>query len=162
MISTNMDEIAKWTRHFRLMAAGKLRKDPKGYYIVNQTPQDQMGGAESSLDPSSIMDKIPERYRDKAESILNYIIRDKKKILAWNKTGQLIYEDVEIPESNIIDLLIDSQNQVKDKNIAGILQFNRGLNRLEVPTQLYVIPTTRKRPFPPGIPSNRKLRKLYS
>ena len=157
-----MDEVAKWTRHFRLMAAEKLRKDPKGYYIVNQTPEDQMGGAELSLDPSSIMDKIPQRYKYKTGAILKYIIRDKQKILAWDKTGQLIYEDVVIPESNIIDLLIDSQNQVKDKNIAGILQFNTALTRLDVPTQLYVIPTTRKRPFPPGIPNNRKLRKLYS
>ena len=157
-----MDEITKWTRHFRLMAAGKLRKDPKGYYIVNQMPEDQMGGTESSLDPSSIMDKIPERYRDKAGAILKYIIRDKQKMLAWDKMGQVIYEDVTIPDSNIVDLLIDSQNQVKDKNIAGVLQFNVGLNRLDVPTTLYVVPTTRKRPFPPGIPNNRKLRKLYS
>ena len=74
-----MDEVTKWTRHFRLMAAGKLRKDPKGYYIVNQTHGDQTGGTESSLDPSSIMNKIPERYRDKAGAILQYIVRDKQK-----------------------------------------------------------------------------------
>ena len=41
-----MDEVEKWTRHFKLMAAGKLHKDPKGYYIVNQTPDTQTGGTE--------------------------------------------------------------------------------------------------------------------
>ena len=50
-----MDEVEKWTRHFRLMAAGKLRKDLKGYYIVNQDPDDQ---TQSSMDPSTIMDNI--------------------------------------------------------------------------------------------------------
>ena len=155
-----MDEVEKWTRHFRLMAAGKLRKDPKGYYIVNQTPEDQMGGTESSLDPSSIMDKIPERYRDKAGAILKYIIRDKQKILAWDKTGQLIYEDVVVPDSNIIDLLVDSQNQYKNETIAGLLQFNSGLKRLDIPTALYVISTTHNRSFPQGIPNNRTLQQL--
>ena len=47
-----MDEVEKWTRHFRLMAAGKLRKESGGYYIVNQEPDDQTGGIESPLDPS--------------------------------------------------------------------------------------------------------------
>ena len=81
-----MDEVEKWTRHFRLMAEGKLHKDPRGYYIVNQTPEDQTGGTDSSLDPSSILDKIPQRYEYKAGAILNYIIHDKQHILAWNKT----------------------------------------------------------------------------
>ena len=157
-----MDEVAKWTRHFRLMAAGKLRKDPKGYYVVNQEPDDQTGGTQSSMDPSTIMDNIPERYKYKAGAILQYIIRDKQNILSWNKTGQLIFEGVPIPESNIVDLLVDSQNQHKDKNLAGILQFNSGLQRLDVPTTLYKEQTTRKRPFPPGTPKDRKLRKLYS
>ena len=30
-------DIEKWTKHFRKMAEGKLRKDPKGYYVVDQT-----------------------------------------------------------------------------------------------------------------------------
>ena len=155
-----MDEVAKWTRHFRLMAEGKLRKEPGGYYIVNQEPDDQTGGTQSSLEPSTIMDNIPERYKYKAGAILGYIIRDKQNILSWNKTGQLIFEDVLIPESNIVDLLVDSQNQHKDKNIAGILQFNNGLNRLDVPTTLYKEPTTRKRPTQQDTLNNKKLRKL--
>ena len=144
------------------MAAGKLRKEPGGYYVVNQEPDDQTGGTQSSMDPSTIMDNIPERYKYKAGAILQYIIRDKQNILSWNKTGQLIFEGVPIPESNIVDLLVDSQNQHKDKNLAGILQFNSGLQRLDVPTTLYKEQTTRKRPFPPGTPKDRKLRKLYS
>ena len=162
MILTDMDEVIKWTRHFRLMAAGKLHKDPRGFYIVNKTHDDQTGGANSSLALSSILDKIPQRYKYKAGAILDFIINDRQNILTWDKTGQLIYEDVTIPDSNIIDLLIDSQNQQKNETIAGILQFNNGLKRLHVPTALYEVATTRKRSFPPGIPNNRKLRKLYS
>jgi hypothetical protein len=30
-------DVEKWTKHFRRMAEGKLRKDPKGYYVVDQT-----------------------------------------------------------------------------------------------------------------------------
>ena len=30
-------DVEKWTKHFRKMAEGKLRKDPKGYYVVDQT-----------------------------------------------------------------------------------------------------------------------------
>ena len=157
-----MDEVEKWTRHFKLMAEGKLHKDPKGYYIVNPAPNDQMGGTESSLDSSSILDKIPERYKYKVGAILGFIIKNKQNILTWNNTGQLIYEGVAVPGSNIIDLLVDSQNQHKNNNIAGFTQFNNSLKRLDVPTTLYEVPTTRKRPFPPGIPNNKKLRKLYS
>ena len=157
-----MNEVEKWTRHFRLMAAGKLYKDPNGYYIVNQTPDDQAGGTNSSLDPSSILDKIPQRYKYKVGAILNAIIHDQQNTLTWNNTGQLIYEDIVIPDSNTIDLLIDSQNQQKNKNIAGISQSNSGLKKLDVPITLYKKPTTRKRPFPPGIPTNKKLKKLYS
>ena len=157
-----MDEVAKWTRHFRLMAEGKLRKEPGGYYIVNQEPDDQTGGTQPSMDPSTIMDNIPERYKYKAGAILQYIIRDKQNVLSWNNAGKLIFEGVPIPESNIIDLLVDSQNQHKDKNIAGISQFYSGLKILNVPTTLYTESTTRKRPFPPGTPKDRKLRKLYS
>ena len=76
MVSFNMDEVAKWTRHFRLMAAEKLHKDLKGYYVVNQDPDDQTGGTQSSLDSSTIIGKIPERYKYKAGAILQYIIRD--------------------------------------------------------------------------------------
>ena len=131
--------------------AGKLRKDPKGYYVVNKDPDDQMGGTQSSLEPSTIMDNIPERYKYNAGAILGFIIRDKQSILSWNKTGQLIFEGVSILESNIIDSLIDSQNQHKGKNIAGISQFYSGLKRLDVPTTLYIESTTRKRPFPQAL-----------
>ena len=150
-----MDEVAKWTRHFRLMAEGKLRKDPKGYYVVNQMPDEQIGGNHSPLDPSTMMDKIPERYKYHTAAILNYILHDKRKILAWNMKGQLIYEGVAVPGSNMIDLLVDSQNQYKNKDLPGNVQFNDGLMRLDVPTQLYVVPTTRKRPAPPDITTNR-------
>ena len=155
-----MDEVAKWTRHFRLMAAGKLRKDPKGYYIVNQMPDNQTGGNKAPLDPSTMMDKIPKRYKYKAGALLSYIIHDKRKILAWNSTGQLIYDGVVIPDSNIKDLLVDSQNQYKDTDLAGNVQFNNGLKRLNVPIQLYVVPTTRKRPATSDITNTRKFPKL--
>ena len=36
---------------------------------------------ESSLNPSTIMDNIPERYKYKAGAILSYIIRDEQNIL---------------------------------------------------------------------------------
>ena len=157
-----MDEVVKWTRHFRLMAAGKLHKDPKGYYIVNQASDDQTGGTDAPLDPSRILDKIPQRYKYKIGAILDFLIQDNQNILAWDNTGQLIYEGVVVPDSNIMDLLVDSQNQYKNKDVAGISQFNSGLKRLNLPSTLFEVPTIRKRPFPPGIPSNRKLRKLYS
>ena len=50
-------------------------------------------------------DKIPERYKYKTGALLNYIIHDRQKIMAWNKKGQLIYEGVLGPDSNMIDLL---------------------------------------------------------
>ena len=78
LVLINMDEVEKWTRHFKLMAEGKLHKDPKGYYIVNPAPNDQMGGTESSLDSSSILDKIPERYKYKVGAILGFIIKNKQ------------------------------------------------------------------------------------
>ena len=29
------NDVEKWTRHFRRMAAGKLKQQPEGYYIVD-------------------------------------------------------------------------------------------------------------------------------
>ena len=59
-----MDEVAKWTRHFRLMAEGKLRKEPGGYYIVNQEPDDQTGGINTVPESNMEENQTMHRYED--------------------------------------------------------------------------------------------------
>ena len=63
------------TRHFRLMSAGKLQKDPKGIYIVNQTPDHKTGGTDA-VPESNILTKL---------SIVTCLFLEVYILLAFNK-----------------------------------------------------------------------------
>ncbi len=51
-----------------------------------------------------ILDTVPQRYRKRIESILNYISRDPRHALNWNVRGELIYKDTAVSDSHITDL----------------------------------------------------------
>ena len=124
-------ELAKWTRHFRLMAEGKLQKHSKGYCVV-----DQVGSGNPSLRPSDITDRIPQRYKPHVGQILSRIVHIPKKILWWNNEGELVYKDTIIPGSDIIELLKDSQN-IEKEQLAGTTEFYKGLEEMKTPISLY-------------------------
>ncbi len=98
---------------------------------------------EDGLTIEEILDTVPQRYRKRIESILNYISRDPRHTLNWNVKGELIYKDTAVSDSRITDLLKDSQYEHKVYTPVGYIEFYKGLKEINLPISLIGNPTRR-------------------
>jgi hypothetical protein len=62
--------------------------------------------SKEDIDIESLLISIPKQLKNKAKSILHYIIE--KTSMIWNEKGEISIGDKRIPFSNIIDLVKDA------------------------------------------------------
>jgi hypothetical protein len=83
--------------------------------------------------PSHIITLIPKSYVKKSQSLLDNILQNKHKIW-WKEGGDIVVNNVVIPESNIIDLISDTVRPLKRAKPIGWKQFASVLKDIGVPT----------------------------
>ena len=89
----------------------------------------------TTLSDSLIVDGIPKTMQQRAISILNRL-KTRPDIISWDKFGQVTLDGVEIPHSNISDLLSDAVRGRKTFNPIGSKDFFRVLSKMNIPRDL--------------------------
>ena len=125
-----------------------------------------------SLDMDTVIEAIPKKMRNRARSLLLYIVKDGR--LSWNGKGEIRYKGHEVPRSYIVDLMKDSQYRYKHFQPVGYQVFYDALSDINVPRGLVrhwermigQVPApeyeqkTRRILAPPGIRAHDEKRKL--
>jgi hypothetical protein len=149
-----------YEKYIRLLA-GAEKAIQKEVVREPEVQSEEIDPSVDGLTVDAISDTVPQRYRKRIESILNYITRDPRRTLHWNEKGQLIYKDSTVSDSHITDLLKDSQFEHKGYAPVGYVEFYKGLKEINLPVTL-IGNSTRRREFvhrPPGIPAAEKKKK---
>jgi hypothetical protein len=93
-------------------------------------PQETM-----TLSDSVIVDNIPKSMRQRAKSILN-CLKTRPDMISWDETGQVKLNGVQIPYSNISDLIGDAVRSRKNFNPNCSKEFFRVLAKINMPKDL--------------------------
>jgi len=119
----------------------------------------QTGKGENPLSISNILASLPKKFRTNAGSILQHITRDPE--LEWNAKGEIIINDVTIPNTHLVDLLKDTAHNFKHRDPNGVSEFYTALARSNLPLGLVQNKARRellesyKELKPPGIPAKK-------
>jgi hypothetical protein len=89
----------------------------------------------TTLPDSMIVDNIPKQMRQRATSILNRL-KTRPDMISWDETGQVKLDGVQIPKSNISDLIGDAVRSRKKFNPSGAKEFFRVLSKMNMPKDL--------------------------
>jgi len=108
-------------------------------------------------DIESVVSSFPKKLKSRARSLLTYI----SPSVTWNAKGEVTIEGVNIPGSNIVDLVKVQLKDYKDLHPIGLDKFSDILKDINVPLSLL---TSSRRvqtgqgilPPPPGSPVKRK------
>ncbi len=151
-----------YEKYLRLLAGNSTKVQKEEVRELQPEEISTEVNREDGLTIEEILDTVPQRYRKRIESILNYISRDPRHTLNWNVRGELIYKDTAVSDSHITDLLKDSQYEHKGYTPVGYIEFYKGLKEINLPITLIGNPTRRRElrhHRPPGIPEKKKKRR---
>lgn len=87
------------------------------------------------LSDSVIVDGIPKTMRSRASAVLNRL-KARPDVISWDETGKVSMDGVEIPHSNISDLISDAVRARKRFNPTGSKEFFRVLSKINMPRDL--------------------------
>ena len=87
------------------------------------------------LPDDAIVEHIPKTFHRKATAILNRL-KARPDAVSWDETGQVSVDGVNIPRSNISDLISDALRERKSFNPTGAKEFFRVLSKINMPTDL--------------------------
>ena len=82
----------------------------------------------------SILETVPKKYKTRAENMLRFLRQSGK--IHWKDDGRVSYQDREITDSNIADLINDQMRSRKTFNPRGWLPFTEALKEMNVPNDL--------------------------
>lgn len=99
-------------------------------------------------DTTVIIDTLPKTYRSKAKLLLQRLMADKS--VTWNKLGSVSINNVEIPNSNITDLIGDVLRPRKHSSPIGWQKFSIALKNINIPDELIGNPRRREFIRPPS------------
>jgi hypothetical protein len=83
-----------------------------------------------------ILTAIPQLYQLRVKAILLRIMKDPRKILGWNDRGELRYSGKTILGSQLIDLLMDSQQVYENLVLLGREEFYKSFREMNIPQSL--------------------------
>ena len=81
---------------------------------------------------NEIIDSVPKSLKPKARRLLDKI----KGTVSWNDRGEMVYRNVPVPGSNIVDLVNDALRKRKSFQPVGWKTFARGLKDVNAPMDL--------------------------
>ena len=82
----------------------------------------------------SILETVPKKYKTRAENMLRFLRQSGK--IHWKDDGRVSYQDREITDSNIADLINDQMRSRKTFNPRGWLPFTEALKEMNAPNEL--------------------------
>ena len=82
----------------------------------------------------SILETVPKKYKTRAENMLRFLRQSGK--IQWKDDGRVSYQDREITDSNIADLINDQMRSRKTFNPRGWLPFTEALKEMNAPNDL--------------------------
>lgn len=132
------DQQAKWLAYQNILDK-YLQK--KGVYTQShqQTDARREGEEEDrgkdALETSVMLHSVAKTYRPKAKDLIEFM--SKTSNIKWTKEGRMIIDDVELPNSNIRDLLNDAARERKKTSTPnGRAQLSAALRKAGVPKKL--------------------------
>ena len=90
---------------------------------------------QQKLADSVIVENIPKTMRERATTILNRL-KTRPDVISWDGVGQVKIDGVNVPQSNISDLISDGVRQRKNFNPTGSKEFFRALLKISMPKDL--------------------------
>ena len=99
--------------------------------VKEDEEEDNEKRTESGLE-NEIIDSVPKTLKQKARRLLNKI----KGTVSWNDRGEMVYRNVPVPGSNIVDLVNDALRKRKSFQPVGWKMFARGLKDVNAPMDL--------------------------
>ena len=89
----------------------------------------------AQLSDSVIVENIPKTMRTRAVALLNRL-KARPDVISWDETGRVSLDGVDIPHSNISDLISDAVRGRKKFNPVGSRQFFRALRKINMPRDI--------------------------
>ena len=99
--------------------------------VKEDEEEDKEKRTESVLE-NEIIDSVPKTLKQKARRLLDKI----KGTVSWNDRGEMVYRNVPVPGSNIVDLVNDALRKRKSFQPVGWKMFARGLKDVNAPMDL--------------------------
>ena len=99
--------------------------------VKEDEEEDKEKRIESGLE-NEIIDSVPKTLKQKARRLLDKI----KGTVSWNDRGEMVYRNVPVPGSNIVDLVNDALRKRKSFQPVGWKMFARGLKDVNAPMDL--------------------------
>ena len=99
--------------------------------VKEDEEEDKEKTTESGLE-NEIIDSVPKTLKQKARRLLDKI----KGTVSWNDRGEMVYRNVPVPGSNIVDLVNDALRKQKSFQPVGWKMFARGLKDVNAPMDL--------------------------
>ena len=122
---------------------------------TQQEHQRQVGGQQLEqqvgICQADILSAIPASYRNKARTLLDYIIKSKQ--LTWNERGEIMLDQHTVHGSHIVDLLKYTLFPYKHFTPLGIDQFRSALQAINIPRSLTTQTGAGQILPPPGLPA---------
>ena len=89
----------------------------------------------AQLSDSVMVESIPKTMRTRAVALLNRL-KARPDVISWDETGGVSLDGVDIPRSNISDLISDAVRGRKNFNPFGSRQFFRALRKINMPRDI--------------------------
>ena len=99
--------------------------------VKENEEEDKEKRTESGLE-NEIIDSVQKTLKQKARRLLDKI----KGTVSWNYRGEMVYRNVAVPGSNIVDLVNDALRKRKSFEPVGWKMFARGLKDVNAPMDL--------------------------
>lgn len=129
------DQQAKWLSYRNIL--DKYLQKKKGMYTQSHqmdVSKEEEGGKDE-LETSVMLHSIAKTYRPKAKNLVEFM--SKTSNIKWTKEGRIVIDDVELPNSNIRDLLNDAVRERKKTSTPnGRAQLSVALRKAGVPQKL--------------------------
>ena len=130
----------KWLAYQQILEKYLQKKGVFGSVTASQPPprDDDAKTEEESkkaLDASVMAQSVAKTYRSKAKQLADFIASSSN--IGWTDTGRVVIDNVELPNSNMIDLLNDAVRERKSHAPPnGRAQLSNALRKAGVPQKL--------------------------
>ena len=115
--------------------SNKSSQQPVRVTIAKASVKEDEEVKETRAEPgveNEIVDSVPKSLKPKARRLLDKI----KGTVSWNDRGEMVYRNVSVPGSNIVDLVNDALRKRKSFQPVGWKTFARGLKDVKAPMDL--------------------------
>ena len=115
--------------------SNKSSQQPVRVTIAKASVKEDEEVKETRAEPgveNEIVDSVPKSLKPKARRLLDKI----KGTVSWNDRGEMVYRNVSVPGSNIVDLVNDALRKRKSFQPVGWKTFARGLKDVNAPMDL--------------------------